>query len=65
MFPRPPHRPDNPQAVGEGDKVADEADKLGAGVYTHDDGRTDNQGGGDDAHGQAVGGAVDLMADAV
>ena len=37
VLPRPPHRPDNPQAVGEGDKVADEADKLGAGVYAHDD----------------------------
>ena len=65
MFSRAPNRPHNPQAVGKGEQVAEEADKFGAGVYTHDDRRTDNQRGGNDAHGQAVGGAVDLLAELV
>lgn len=65
MTPRAPNRPHNPQAVGEGQQVAEEADKFGAGVYAHDDGRTDNQRGGDDAHGQAVGGTIDLLAELI
>ena len=51
MLARTPNRPNQPNAVGKGNQIADKADEFRAGIDAHHDGRTNNQRAGDDAHG--------------
>ena len=56
MFARTPDRPDNPQAVGKGQEIAEktqkrEAEQLRADIAAEQDGRADNQSRRYHAHG--------------